>query len=71
MNARDGQAGGSPMKKPMALTEHERQILLAELGELADELTEIAIQLEALHRRAGEVIERVALRSPVRLVRPA
>jgi hypothetical protein len=58
-------------KKPMALTERERQILIAELCELADELTEIATQLEALHKRTNQIIDRVAPRSSVRLVRPA
>ncbi|MGI5233742.1 hypothetical protein [Actinoallomurus sp. CA-142502] len=48
----------------MALTEHERQILLAELAE-------IAAELDALQQRAGEVIERVARRSSLRLARPA
>ncbi|GLY79729.1 hypothetical protein [Actinoallomurus iriomotensis] len=72
MNAHDDLTSGSPMrKKPMALTERERQILLAELSELADELTEIATQLEALHKRTSQIIDRVAPRSSVRLVRPA
>jgi hypothetical protein len=55
----------SPMgKRQMALTEHERQVLLAELAE-------IAAELDALQQRAGQVIERVARRSSIHLARPA
>jgi hypothetical protein len=48
----------------MALTEHERQILLAELAE-------IAAELDALQQRAGDVIERVSHRTSIHLARPA
>jgi hypothetical protein len=48
----------------MALTEAERQVLLAEL-------TEIAAELDALQERTARITARVARRSPIRLARPA
>ena len=51
-------------KRQMALTEAERQVLLAELAE-------IAAELDALHDRTAQLTERFARRSPVRLARPA
>jgi hypothetical protein len=66
VNAVNDPAGGpSPMKKKqMALTEQERQLLLAELAK-------IAAELDALQERAATVTGRVARRSSVRLARPA
>jgi hypothetical protein len=55
----------------MALTEHERQILIAELCEVTDELIEIFNQLDVVHRRTAELVERVASQTVVRLERPA
>jgi hypothetical protein len=51
-------------KRQMALTEHERQLLLAELAEIAADLDE-------LQERAATVTGRVARRSSIRLARPA
>lgn len=48
----------------MALTEYERQVLLAELAE-------IAAELDALQQRTDQIIERVARRPSIRLARPA
>jgi hypothetical protein len=51
-------------KRQMALTEHERQILFAELAE-------IAAELDALQERTAEVTARVARRSSIRLAQSA
>lgn len=48
----------------MTLTERERQVLLAELAELAAEI-------DALQQRTGELIDQVGPRSPIRLARAA
>jgi hypothetical protein len=48
----------------MVLTDQERQVLLAELAELAAEL-------DALQERTAELAAQVERRSPVRLARPA
>jgi hypothetical protein len=59
-------AGGrSPMRKrQMALTEQERQVLLADLAE-------ITAELDAIQERTAEITARVARRTSVHLVRPA
>lgn len=51
-------------KRQMALTEQEREILLAEL-------TEIAAELDALQDRTAQITARVAPRASIRLARPA
>lgn len=51
-------------KRGIALTEHERQILIAELAQIATEL-------DALQERTAEVTARVARRSSIRLARSA
>ena len=54
----------STRKKQMALTEQERQVLIAELAE-------IAAELDAIQDRASQLAARVARVSSVRLARPA
>jgi hypothetical protein len=51
-------------KRRMALTEHERQILIAELAQIATEL-------DTLQERTAEVTARVARRSSIRLAQSA
>lgn len=51
-------------KRRMALTEHERQILIAELAQIATEL-------DALQERTAEVAARVARRPSIRLAQAA
>jgi hypothetical protein len=48
----------------MALTDQERQVLLAELAE-------IAAEMDALQERTAQIAARVARRSLMRLARPA
>lgn len=54
----------SMRKRQMALTAQERQILLAELAEIAAELDE-------MQERTAQLVARVTRRSTVRLARPA
>ena len=54
----------SRRKRGVALTEHERRILIAELAQIATEL-------DALQERAAEVTARVTRRSSIRLARSA
>jgi len=48
----------------MALTEQERQVLLAELAE-------IAAELDLIQERTAGITSRVTRRSSIRLARPA
>jgi len=58
-------AGRSPKRKrQMALTEHERQILIAELAE-------IAADIDALQERTAEVTARVTRPTSIRLAQSA
>jgi hypothetical protein len=51
-------------QRRMALTEHERQILIAELAQ-------ITMELDALQERTAEVTARVTRRPPIRLAQSA
>lgn len=51
-------------KRQMALTEHERQVLIAELAE-------IAADIDALQERAAEVTARVTRPTSIRLAQSA
>jgi hypothetical protein len=65
VNSVDDLASRSPRRKRrMALTEHERQILIAELAQIATEL-------DALQERTAEITARVARPTSIRLAKSA